>query len=425
MNGKILIVYYHNLGNPLRATNRDMLYCFERFSDCLCYYVNGAFGIPRYLKNIDFDLIIFHGILLSKRSLPKRMRDFIKHNKILNEFKGKRIAFAQDEYIQTNLLNIFMKEFNVNHIFSLAQPSEWARIYSDLDQKEVKFETVLTGYLDENTLEEIARLRQSVHKRDIDIGYRATPVMYSLGLHGVMKYEVGEVVKEHAPAYGLNIDISNKPEDTFFGLDWYRFLLRCKYTIGVEGGASVLDPDSKILLAVNDYITKNPEASFEQIKEACFKGLDGTFEYFAISPRHLEACATRTCQILIEGYYNGILKPGVHYIELKKDFSNIDEVLEIVKEDELRQKIVERAHKDIVESGKYTSKSYVQNVLTHSLGENYLFSEISKTDNALYLKNKRREKLIWKYIPIRSYVIESVLDVLPPRVMKKIIKMFH
>ena len=95
MRGKILIVYYHDLGYPLRVTSHDMLYCFEEFSECLCYYVNGAFGIPEYLKDIDFDLIIFHGILLSKRSLPKRLRDFMRRSNILNEFKGKRIAAIQ------------------------------------------------------------------------------------------------------------------------------------------------------------------------------------------------------------------------------------------------------------------------------------------------------------------------------------------
>ena len=425
MRGKILIVYYHDLGYPLRVTSHDMLYCFEEFSECLCYYVNGAFGIPEYLKDIDFDLIIFHGILLSKRSLPKRLRDFMRRSNILNEFKGKRIAFAQDEYSRTNLLCRFMNEFKVQHIFSLAPSSLWQTIYPNIDWEKVKFETVLPGYLNEGTLEKIRALEHSVEEKDIDIGYRARGLRYSLGSHGILKHKIGEVVKTHALSYGLKVDISNRPEDTFLGLDWYRFLLRCKYTIGVEGGASVLDPEGKVLLAVNDYVAKNPDASFEEVEDACFKGLDGNFQYFTLSPRHLEACATRTCQILIEGHYNGILKPGVHYIELKKDFSNIDEVLGIVKEDKLREEIVQRVYKDVVESEKYTCKNFVKTVLNHSLGENYGWSRINATDRELYLKNKKREKLLWRYIPVRTYAIKSVLNVLPPKAIKKIIKMFH
>ena len=49
--------------------------------------------------------------------------------------------------------------------------------------------------------------------------------------------------------------------------------------------------------------------------------------YRTISPRHFEAAAFRICQVLFEGRYSGVLEPMVHYIPLKKDFSNIDEVI--------------------------------------------------------------------------------------------------
>ena len=39
-----------------------------------------------------------------------------------------------------------------------------------------------------------------------------------------------------------------------------------------------------------------------------------------ISSRHFDAIGTGTCQILLEGRYNDILKPGEHYIALSHDF---------------------------------------------------------------------------------------------------------
>ena len=42
--------------------------------------------------------------------------------------------------------------------------------------------------------------------------------------------------------------------------------------------------------------------------------------YLTMSPRVFEAAAVRSCQILFEGRYSGILEPMVHYIPLKKDF---------------------------------------------------------------------------------------------------------
>jgi hypothetical protein len=89
--------------------------------------------------------------------------------------------------------------------------------------------------------------------------------------------------------------------------------------------------------------------------------------YVAISPRHLEACATRTCQVLVEGEYNGVLIAGRHYLELKRDFRNLEELLGTIKEDRLREQIVANAYRDVVESGKYTYRAYVDLILREAL----------------------------------------------------------
>ena len=132
----------------------------------------------------------------------------------------------------------------------------------------------------------------------------------------------------HASEYELRADISTDEKETFCGDDWYRFLLKCKYTIGVEGGASILDRDGSISRKTDEYCSRHPGASFDEIEKACFPGLDGSLKLFALSPRHLDACMTKTCQILIKGNYNGTLSPELHYIPLEKDFSNLGQVLE-------------------------------------------------------------------------------------------------
>ena len=47
-----------------------------------------------------------------------------------------------------------------------------------------------------------------------------------------------------------------------------------------------------------------------------------------------ETAAFRVCLILFPGSYSGILKPNIHFIELEKDFSNISEVLDQMKDPE-------------------------------------------------------------------------------------------
>jgi hypothetical protein len=70
--------------------------------------------------------------------------------------------------------------------------------------------------------------------------------------------------------------------------------------------------------------------------------------------------------VLIEGYYNGVLKPGLHYIELKRDFSNLNEVFLSMKDEEQRKLIAKKAYDDIVASGEYSYAKYVNFVMETS-----------------------------------------------------------
>ena len=114
---------------------------------------------------------------------------------------------------------------------------------------------------------------------------------------------------------------------------------------------------------VNKYVNQNPRASFEEIEKNCFPGIDYNISCFAISPRHFEAVITKTLQVLVEGYYGGVFKPWVHYLPLKKDYSNFNEIIGFLKDSEKCQNIIDNAFNDIVLSGKYTYKTFVEAVL--------------------------------------------------------------
>jgi hypothetical protein len=422
--GKILILYYHNIGYPLRKTNEENLYSFDKYSECYCYYVNLAFSIPSFLKNVKFDLIIYHYLLLCKRSLPKRLRNVMKKAILLKDVSGYPIATSQDEFIHTKLLSEFINEYGIKHIFSVAPESEWKKIYVGVDEKETKFTRVLTGYIDDESLNTISTLKDTIKERNIDIGYRATPLRYQLGTLGLLKYKIGAVFKENAGKYGLITDISTNSKDAILGTDWFKFLLKCKYTIGVESGASILDPEGNIQRSVEQFTIKNPKATFEETEKICFPKLNENLKLNALSPRHLECCMTRTCQVLIEGDYNNVLTPWKHYIPLKEDFSNLEEVLITIKTDLKRNEITNNAYKDIVESGKYSYLVFVKQVMEESLGKNYEYKPVNKTDLIYYKYNLIIEKILWLYIPLRSLVIETILKLLPKRIIFLIERVF-
>jgi len=364
----ILIVYYYQ-EYPPRANLYDNIYSFQRYSGHSCFYLNLFFRrVPRYLMAIPFDLIVFHKTFLGFRFHQQAFQRMLKRCGLLKKLPGIKIALPQDEFIYTTSLCRFINNFDIRAVFSVAPPSEWPKIYTTVDHSRVQFYQVLTGYLDEKTLKTISQLAGET-QRDLDIGYRANPAFF-LGRYGLFKSRIAEAFQAKATEFGLITDIlvSNRFKDFFWGDDWYKFMLRCKYTLGVEGGASLLDPDGAARLKIAQYQSLHPQADFDEVEAHCFSGRDGFLDLRALSPRHLEACATRTCQILVEGDYNGILQPGLHYLELKKDFSNIDDLLEVIKSDTRRAEITARAYRDIVASGRYTFANFVTYVLQQALG---------------------------------------------------------
>jgi hypothetical protein len=81
-----------------------------------------------------------------------------------------------------------------------------------------------------------------------------------------------------------------------------------------------------------------------------------------ISPKVFEAIRLRTALVLFEGEYSGVVEPDVHFIPLKKDMSNIDEVFAKLEDREFLTALTDRAFRDIVESEKYTHRSFIAGI---------------------------------------------------------------
>ena len=62
-----------------------------------------------------------------------------------------------------------------------------------------------------------------------------------------------------------------------------------------------------------------------------------------LTSRNIEAAGTGTVQLLFEGRYGDYLQPDIHYIPLKKDFSNVDEALEKFRDGAFTEKVADNA----------------------------------------------------------------------------------
>jgi hypothetical protein len=166
-------------------------------------------------------------------------------------------------------------------------------------------------------------------------------------------------VAERACALGLRFNISTRPEDTITSNGWFDFLASSRATIGCESGSSALDRRGEIQARIRWVQQRNPDMSFDEVSREMSPGWDN-HRFFALGPRHLEAVITRTCQILVEGDYDGVLQPHRHYIPLRRDLGNLDEVLHMVRDHALIDQITARAYEEIYLSGRYSHARFAE-----------------------------------------------------------------
>ena len=365
----ILVLYYTRGVWPLRDTISTHLYCWRKYGRHRAYYVNVAFGYPeRLLRGISVDVVILHTIYLSMRWSPQIFEQYTAMCRSVAEMRCTKIAIPQDEFIHTDMLDTYLDTVGVDHVLTCADPDQWPTIYPRMTAKGASFRTVLTGYLDEDTVARVDKLMRNHPERTIDIGYRAWRAQYWLGEHGMLKVWIADALGKAAGRAALTTDISLRDEDVLNGDDWFRFLMRCRTTPGVEGGASICDANGEIKQKVEAYLEQHPNATFEETRAACFADRDGGFRLACLSPRHLEACLTRTCQVLVRGNYNGHLQADRHYIPLERDLSNIDEVVRKVSDRQLVEEVARCAYEEVVKNPAVSYRYFVRTVEDEVMG---------------------------------------------------------
>lgn len=174
--------------------------------------------------------------------------------------------------------------------------------------------------------------------RDVSIGFRGD--RYPLWIGDTARTRLIEWFAVHGQQHGLAVDIQFRREP---GEKWNRFLNGCQGIIGAESGTAFLERDDRTQRAVDTYLAAHPHATFEAVYEQFFRDYGQPVSGKAISSRHFEPIGTRTCQILLEGAYNGLLTADRHYLAVRSDFSNLEEVVTRFQDPSIRLQISEAA----------------------------------------------------------------------------------
>ncbi len=351
---RMLII--HSMQARYRKTTVDFVRAFERYlPDVAVEYHHWRQPLTAALRAQRFDAVLLSYDFLSYRQ-SAHWPAIVERYRALRDMTVRLIALPQDDYTYSAVLDDTMVRLGVDTIYSPLE-SGLDLVY-EKSAGSIPIRFALTGYVDPISVDELEHLALPFGDRPIDVGQRVRDLPPWYGRYGRIKGDQAREFARRADAAGLRIDISTDPGDVFPGDAWYRFLGSCRFTVGRKGGASMCDPDGSIRACVETYLAGRPEAGFDDVEAECFPGRDGHARMSAISPRLFDAAITGTCQILTRDDYLGALEPYVHYVPLADDFSNFDEVLELMRDRDRVESIVAASRRALIFDGNFTYASF-------------------------------------------------------------------
>jgi hypothetical protein len=316
---------------------------------------NTDVGFPSTLGAFRFAAIVLHYSLFAPQNYS--LNDYFLS--YLDGSGSYKVAFFQDEHHYCRDRFDFLDRHSIDCVYTLLEPKYWPQVYGK-HTRVPKLVYGIPGYVSDDLVQLAARLTKPDDEREIDIGYRGRTLSAYMGKGSQEKAEVGTGFLERARGSGLRLDIAVDEESRIYAEAWFEFLASCRAVLGTEAGVSIFDTEDVVRGEYERLVAERPSIGFEELSDRLLGEWEDNIYYRTVSPRHFEAAALRVCQILFAGRYSGILEPMVHYIPLEKDFSNIDEVLRLFRDEDLRRRLTENAYRDLIASERYSYARFVE-----------------------------------------------------------------
>jgi hypothetical protein len=305
----------------------------------------------RFLDFDAFDVVVLHYsiVVIWDAYLAPTFRDQIRR------FQGLTVQFLQDEYRYVDAITAAMRELGVDVLYSVVPPEKVSSVYGDrLPGTEIL--PTLTGYVPDRL---VGHAAPPLAGRPVDVGYRGRSLPFWLGRLGFEKIEIGRGFAARAGELGLRTDIAWTEGARIYGDRWHAFVTSCRTMLASESGSSIVDYDGSVERAVRAYLAASPAADYEEIEREVLARFAGAPEINTLSPRLFEAAALRTGMVMFPGGYSGAVRAGEHYLPLEKDFSNIAEIAEQIRDTPLLEQLTEAAYEELIASGRYSERGFV------------------------------------------------------------------
>lgn len=359
-----VLVLYDDANIHVKTTE-DYLSSFRRFSRNNIFFANAVRDEVCPFKLDRFEAVVIHYTV-------RLCFDFLSRSfaRKLRRFDGLKVLFVQDEYDVTNRTCRWIEKLGIDVVYTCVPPEYREQVYPTERFPGVRFEHTLTGFVPLHAERTAPPVPFSRRQRLIGYRGRALPPHY--GSLGREKLLIGRQMKEICERRNLPVDIEWDETKRIYGDAWFEFLRTSRATLGTESGSNVFDFDGSIAKAVRKELKRHPSLPYDVLYGKHLREHDGRIRMNQISPKIFEAIANHTALVLFEGSYSGVVEPHVHYIPLKKDFSNVDEVLAMLDDDALLEAMTQRAYRDVIESGRYSYRRFIgefDKLLKEELGE--------------------------------------------------------
>ncbi len=357
-NLKVLLLSRLQLQNA--QTVVDHIFSFTKYSEHDIYTLSWV--EPGVLTDLDlnaFDAIVIHYSVVPFEPSHLSEADCEK----IRKFEGLKLAFRQDEYQKVSQYYNSLLSLGIDLLFTCIPKEHIEEIYPEFILTSLKYHSVLTGYVPENLA---PKFKSNIANRPIKIGYRGRACPFWYGDLGYDKIEIANKFTQFAKHHNLTYDISNIESERLYGEDWYQFIQNCQCMLGTESGVSVIDYNGELEQEWIDR-TNSPytaygvtQFTYEQYRKKYLSGIQEPGIFNQISPRIFEAACLGTALILKEGRYSDIIEPNKHYISVKSDYSNFDDILAKINDLDYLQQIASTLYDDVIKSESYTFERFIR-----------------------------------------------------------------
>lgn len=360
----ILVLHGLPIGEETFSGVRDIELAFPRYDSRNNYLVHNVhLPVPKWLKEFPFDAIFLTSTAIDRTGTRAGLTSLNKNLNFLRNSKSVKIGFPQDDYWCSETRDIWYTQNRFDLIYPVCPEETWEMLVPNFLRQA---RDVRRGYATYITpkLRDLASSWPEHRNRNLDVIYRAKGKPAFPNTLGRLKATIGETFNQAIGTIDLKIDISTNASDLIQGDRWFDFLKSSRATLTTPSGSSLRVRNN--LIAQSLLKLPRSEKITQQILAKCgITEADLSVDYIGISPRLLEAAASRTTQLMVTGASDGFLRAGIDYMQLDQDCRNAAELAESLLNHQLTEEIAESCWTRLLSFNELAIETHIDQTLDY------------------------------------------------------------